>query len=148
VTARLVSDFANAGAPPGFCPLRSDSNGCNSALNGRTKRQSKKTLDAAKTSAASCRRSSARWERLETARRVRANDAGVSDFAALPYSRWMIYTEILARPNSGSFRWRYTFERTTESITYTFRVAIPTTGVAGYPYEPVASPPRSVHVDP
>ena len=61
---------------------------------------------------------------------------------------WMIYTEILARPDSGRFRWRYTFERTTESITYTFRVAIPTTGVAGYPYEPVASLPRSVHVDP
>lgn len=61
---------------------------------------------------------------------------------------WMIYTEILARPNSGSFRWRYTFERTTESINYTFRVAIPTTGVAGYPYQPVASAPRSVHVDP
>jgi hypothetical protein len=62
--------------------------------------------------------------------------------------QWMIYTEILARPRSGAFRWRYTFERTTQSITYTFRVAVPATGVAGYPYVPVASPPRSVHVNP
>jgi hypothetical protein len=62
--------------------------------------------------------------------------------------RWMVYTEILADSRSGAFRWRYTFKRTTESITYTFRVAIPATGVAGYPYAPVPSPPRSVHVDP
>ena len=61
---------------------------------------------------------------------------------------WMIYTEILAQPRSGSFRWRYTFRRTTESITYSFRVAIPTSGVAGYPYAPVTSAPRSIHVDP
>ena len=63
-------------------------------------------------------------------------------------SRWMIYTEVLADPATGRFRWHYTFRRTTESITYTFRVAIPATGVAGYPYQPAASPPRSVHVDP
>lgn len=63
-------------------------------------------------------------------------------------SRWMVYTDVLAAPASGRFRWSYTFERTTESITYTFRVAIPATGVAGYPYKPAASPARSVHVDP
>ena len=63
-------------------------------------------------------------------------------------SRWMIYTEVLADADTGRFRWTYTFERTTESITYTFRVAIPATGVSDYPYEPVASPSRSVHVDP
>jgi hypothetical protein len=62
--------------------------------------------------------------------------------------RWMVYTEVLARPAGGRFRWRYTFQRTTESITYTFRVAIPATGVAGYPYQPAASPSRSVHVVP
>jgi len=61
---------------------------------------------------------------------------------------WMVYTEVLANAQTGRFRYRYTFERTTESITYTFRVAIPATGVAGYPYQPTASPPRSVHVDP
>ena len=62
--------------------------------------------------------------------------------------RWMIYTDIVASARSGRFLYRYTFERTTQSITYTFRVAIPATGVAGYPYQPVASAPRSVHVDP
>jgi hypothetical protein len=62
--------------------------------------------------------------------------------------RWMIYTDIIAAPKTGRFLYRYTFERTTESITYRFRVAIPATGVAGYPYQPVASAPRSVHVSP
>ena len=63
-------------------------------------------------------------------------------------SRWMIYTEVLARASDGRYRYRYTFERTTQAITYTFRVAIPSTGVAGYPYQPVASRSCSVHVDP
>ena len=63
-------------------------------------------------------------------------------------SKWMVYTDVLASATNGRFRYRYTFERTTESITYTFRVAIPATGVAGYPYQPTASPARSVHVDP
>jgi hypothetical protein len=63
-------------------------------------------------------------------------------------SDWMIYDTVLARPGSGRFVWRYTFRRTTESITYTFRVAIAAGGVSGYPYQPAASPPRSVHVDP
>ena len=62
--------------------------------------------------------------------------------------QWMIYTEVLASATSGRFRWHYTFERTTESITYSFRVAIPATGVADYPYQPAVSPVRSVHVDP
>jgi hypothetical protein len=61
---------------------------------------------------------------------------------------WTIYTEILANATTGRFRWRYTFERTTQSINYTFRVVIPATGVAGYPYQPTASRPRSIHVDP
>ena len=62
--------------------------------------------------------------------------------------QWMVYTEVLAAAASGRFHWRYTFERTTESITYSFRVAIPATGVADYPYQPAVSPVCSVHVDP
>ena len=62
--------------------------------------------------------------------------------------RWMIYDVVRARPTDGAFIYRYTFKRTTESITYTFRVAIPASGVNGYPYQPGASPARSVHVDP
>jgi hypothetical protein len=63
-------------------------------------------------------------------------------------SRWMIYTLVRARRGDGRFAYRYTFERTTQSITYTFRMAIPASGVPGYPYQPAASPARSVHVVP
>jgi len=63
-------------------------------------------------------------------------------------SRWMIYIQVLAKPSDGRYSWHYTFERTTQSITYSFRVAIPSTGVPGYPYESGASPARSVHVNP
>lgn len=63
-------------------------------------------------------------------------------------NRWMIYTQIIASAHNGRFRYHYTFKRTTVAITYTFRVAIPSTGVAGYPFAPVASAPRSVHVVP
>ncbi len=63
-------------------------------------------------------------------------------------NRWMIYTQIIASARNGHFRYHYTFERTTVAITYTFRVAIPSSGVAGYPFAPVASVPRSVHVVP
>ena len=63
-------------------------------------------------------------------------------------SQWMIYTLIHAAPADGSFSYSYTFRRTTQPITYTFRVAIPATGVSGYPFQPAVSAPRSVHVDP
>jgi hypothetical protein len=63
-------------------------------------------------------------------------------------NQWLTYTQVRAHSRGGRFSWRYTFERTTESITYNFRVAIPSSGVAGYPYAPTASPMRSVHVDP
>ncbi len=63
-------------------------------------------------------------------------------------NRWMVYTLVSARPGDGRFLYRYTFRRTTEPITYTFRLAIPSGGVAGYPFQPTASPARSVHVDP
>jgi hypothetical protein len=49
----------------------------------------------------------------------------------------------------GGFFWQCTFDRTTQPITYWFRVAVPASRVSDYaPYVPVASPPRSVHVDP
>jgi len=60
----------------------------------------------------------------------------------------MIYTLVQARPGDGAFVYRYTFRRTTQSITYTFRMAIPASGVPNYPYQPTASPARSVHVNP
>jgi hypothetical protein len=60
----------------------------------------------------------------------------------------MIYTLVQTQPADGRFLYRYTFKRTTQSITYTFRIAIPSSGVAGYPYQPAVSPARSVHVDP
>jgi len=66
----------------------------------------------------------------------------------LEAGRWMIYTVIPSDPADGRFSYRYTFRRTTRSITYTFRVAIPAAGVAGYPFEAAASPARSVHVIP
>jgi hypothetical protein len=63
-------------------------------------------------------------------------------------NQWLVYTQVRANSRTGRFHWHYTFERTTESITYNFRVAIPASGVAGYPFAPTASPMRSVHVDP
>ncbi len=63
-------------------------------------------------------------------------------------TKWMIYTVVHARPGDGRFVYRYTFRRTTQSITYTFRMAIPASGVPNYPYQPTVSPARSVHVDP
>jgi hypothetical protein len=62
-------------------------------------------------------------------------------------AQWMIYQVVHADPRDGSFVYRYTFRRTTQSITYTFRFAIPSSGVDGYPYQPAVSPPRSVRVD-
>ena len=60
----------------------------------------------------------------------------------------MIYDTVRARPGDGGSSGSYTFRRTTQTITYWFRVAIPASGVIGYPYVPVASPPRSVYVVP
>ena len=63
-------------------------------------------------------------------------------------NHWMIYDVVHTRPRDGRFIYRYTFMRTTQSITYTFRVALPLGGVNGFPYQATASPARSVHVDP
>jgi len=62
--------------------------------------------------------------------------------------RWMIYDTTRTRPADGAFAWRYTFRRTTQPITYWFRVAIPASGVSGYPFAATASAPRAVHVVP
>jgi len=70
------------------------------------------------------------------------------DVEYLEGSSWKVYDTVLASPASGRFTYRYTFRRTTQSITYTFRVAIPSTGVSGYPFAPAVSPARSVHVNP
>ena len=70
------------------------------------------------------------------------------DVEYLEGTSWKIYDTVLASPPSGRFTYRYTFRRTTQSITYTFRVAIPPAGVSGYPFLSAASPPRSVHVTP
>jgi len=63
-------------------------------------------------------------------------------------SSWMVYTLVRADPRTGRYAFRYTFRRTTEPITYTFRFAIPAAGVPGYPFAPAVSPARSVHVMP
>jgi hypothetical protein len=65
----------------------------------------------------------------------------------LDIDRWRTFDETVARARDGRFVYRYTFRRTTRPVTYTFRVALPPTGVSGYPYQPGASPPRSVRVD-
>jgi hypothetical protein len=70
------------------------------------------------------------------------------DVEYLEGSSWKVYDTVLASPGSGRFTYRYTFRRTTQPITYTFRVAIPPTGVSGYPFLPAASPARSVRVTP
>jgi hypothetical protein len=61
---------------------------------------------------------------------------------------WVPYRVVRTDPRDGRFHYRYTFRRTTESITYTFRFVIPSSGVDGYPFAAAASPARSVHVVP
>lgn len=70
------------------------------------------------------------------------------DVEYLEGRRWMVYDTVLARAGDGRFTYDYTFHRTTQPITYTFRIAIPQGGVSDYPFLSSASPPRSVHVDP
>ncbi|HEX4035141.1 MAG TPA: hypothetical protein VHX66_11920 [Solirubrobacteraceae bacterium] len=70
------------------------------------------------------------------------------DFEYLEAGRWMTYDVVHTDPASGRYSYSYTFRRTTEPITYTFRFALPASGVERYPFAPSASPARSVHVDP
>jgi hypothetical protein len=46
--------------------------------------------------------------------------------------RWQPFDEVVA--HKGRFRYRYTFLRTSSPTTYRFRVALPASGSAGYPY--------------
>jgi hypothetical protein len=62
--------------------------------------------------------------------------------------RWRTFDKARARARDGRFAYHYTFRRTTIPIVYTFRVAIPAAGVAGYPYASTTSRARSVRVDP
>jgi hypothetical protein len=62
--------------------------------------------------------------------------------------RWRTFDQTRAGARDGRFVYRYTFRRTTIPIIYSFRVAIPGTGVRGYPYASTGSRPRSVRVDP
>jgi hypothetical protein len=70
------------------------------------------------------------------------------DFEYREAGRWMIYDVVRTDPSSGRYSYSYTFRRTTQPITYTFRFALPSSGVSGYPFAPSASPARSVHVGP
>lgn len=49
--------------------------------------------------------------------------------------RWQTFDQITT--STGLFAYRYTFRRTTQPTTYTFRVALPNSGSGGYPYIPV-----------
>ena len=60
--------------------------------------------------------------------------------------RWRFFYQIVAG-RRGRFHYSYRFHNTTESTTYTFRVALPDTG-AGYPYTQGASNTVQVHVTP
>ncbi|HZL54805.1 MAG TPA: hypothetical protein VFC22_04165, partial [Solirubrobacteraceae bacterium] len=63
-------------------------------------------------------------------------------------NKWIPYRVVRTDPRDGRFRYAYTFRRTTQPITYTFRFVIPASGVDGYPFAAAVSPPRSVHVVP
>jgi len=58
--------------------------------------------------------------------------------------RWQTFDQITTR--NGRFAYRYTFRRTTLPTTYTFRVTLPESGSAGYPYAPAGSNTVRVHV--
>lgn len=63
-------------------------------------------------------------------------------------NRWRTFDQVTARARDGKFVYHYKFRRTTQSVIYTFRVAVPATGATGYPYQPAVSRARSVRVDP
>jgi hypothetical protein len=58
---------------------------------------------------------------------------------------WRIFDQVVAN-RKGRFHYHYRFRATTESTTYTFRVALPDTGAQDYPYMPGASGTVEVHV--
>jgi hypothetical protein len=58
--------------------------------------------------------------------------------------RWQVFDQVVAR--RGRFRYRYTFLRTLQPTTYTFRVALPAGGSSGYHYRPAGSNTIKIHV--
>jgi hypothetical protein len=60
--------------------------------------------------------------------------------------RWETFDQLLT--HNGRFEYAYTFERTTQPTTYIFRIALPLSGAAGYPYLSAASRAIAVHVSP
>jgi len=60
---------------------------------------------------------------------------------------WRIFDQTVTN-RKGRFHYHYRFRATTESTTYTFRVALPDTGAQDYPYTPGASNTINVHVIP
>jgi hypothetical protein len=58
--------------------------------------------------------------------------------------RWQTFDQIVAR--NGKIGYRYTFRRTFQPTTYSFRVALPAGGAVGYPYASGASRTIRVHV--
>jgi hypothetical protein len=61
--------------------------------------------------------------------------------------QWMIFNQLITGSN-GHFHFSYRFHATTEPTTYDFRVALPDTGSASYPYTPGVSNSIAVHVRP
>jgi hypothetical protein len=60
--------------------------------------------------------------------------------------RWKTFEQPVV--SQGTLEYRYTFERTRQPTTYTFRVALPAGGDVGYPYASAASNAVNVHVAP
>jgi hypothetical protein len=58
--------------------------------------------------------------------------------------RWVTFDDLVTR--GGRFSYRYTFHRTTQPTTYTFRVSLPYGGSVGYPYRWAASRKIAIHV--
>lgn len=61
--------------------------------------------------------------------------------------RWRIFDQTVTG-RAGRFHYTYRFHATTEPTSYKFRVALPDTGSAGYPYAVGASNTVNVHVTP
>jgi hypothetical protein len=61
-------------------------------------------------------------------------------------SRWEAFDQLVT--HTGRFTYRYTFLRTTRPTTYSFRIAMPASGAAGYRYQPASSDAITVHVAP
>ena len=58
--------------------------------------------------------------------------------------RWVTFDDLVTR--GGRFSYRYTFHRTTQPTTYTFRVSLPYGGSVGYPDRWAASRKIAIHV--